>query len=553
MNHIRPGHYLILALATAAALAPGLASMPLAETSEGRYASIAAAMAESGDWVVPRYNGMPHLEKPPLTYWFAAASIRLLGRTELAVRLPVLLAAIGLVLATAWLGAALFSTRTGLLAAGMLLGCVQFAGIERLLATDPFLALASAVGLCAFWAGFRAEEDPPRRRRAFLVFQIALAAGVLAKGPLGLLWPLCALVPALAAARRLSLLAHMRWPIGLVLIAGSLGIWLWALDQALPGAARYLLLDRATAAAREAKGFHEGKWWYYLPVLVGGFFPWVLLLPEVVRRWTASPDARAARWLLAAWVVAPLVLLSISPSKLFPYVFPMFPALAILAAWGAGEEGHGGRRVSIATAALMLLIGVAALVCPEKYLVKAAVPVSARTTAAIPAFLAAAIALGAAFLARATWRHAATAASVVVLTAGLAWGAAGVADDLFASKRIAERLAREARPGDRIVFFQCNPSGIPFYTGLRGILLEYVKLKAPAGLADNEDEARYWNREDPEELRTLLAERPRVLGVAKVRDYARALREGMPVQEVERTARQVLFTGVEPADAGEGR
>ncbi|MEK7867008.1 MAG: glycosyltransferase family 39 protein, partial [Planctomycetota bacterium] len=94
--------------------------MPLAETSEGRYASIAAAMSDSGDWVVPRYNGSPHLEKPPLTYWLAAASIRLLGKTELAVRLPVLLAAIGLVLATAWLGAALFGARTGLLAAAML-------------------------------------------------------------------------------------------------------------------------------------------------------------------------------------------------------------------------------------------------------------------------------------------------------------------------------------------------------------------------------------------------------------------------------------------------
>lgn len=548
-------HYLLLAVATSAALLPGLSTLPLAESSEGRYASISAAMAESDDWVVPRYNGQPHLEKPPLTYWLAGASIRALGKSELAVRLPCLFAAIGLVWATAWLGAALFDLRAGLLAAVMLLTNVMFAGIERLLATDPFLALASTVAICAFWEGFRAEQAPSRRARAFLLFQVAIAAGVLAKGPLGLLWPLAVVIPVLVASRRLALLLRMRWPIGVALLLGTSGVWLWALEQALPGAGRYVLFDRTTAAARDARGYHDAPWWYYLPVLAAGFFPWTLLLPEVVRRWRAVPprdaNERAVRWLLASWIAVPLVLLSLAPAKLFPYVFPIFPVLAILAAWGVGDEGRGGRRAALATGLVLALVGAAAVGWPADRLGKLAALNGARASLAVPAFAAAAVAILGAFLARGFARFLSAAVSMSILTAGLAWGAVGVADDLFASKRIAERLAAEARPGDRIVFFQCNPSGIPFYTGRRGILIEYVKLKPPAGLADNEEEARYWNRDDPDELRALLAERPRVLGVAKARDYARAVREGMPVRELARTARQVLFTGLEPANAGE--
>src|SRR5262252_10203401 len=52
-------------------------------------------MLATGDFVVPRLNGLPYFEKPPLLYWANAASIRLLGRTPGAARLPTRLAGIG--------------------------------------------------------------------------------------------------------------------------------------------------------------------------------------------------------------------------------------------------------------------------------------------------------------------------------------------------------------------------------------------------------------------------------------------------------------------------
>src|ERR1043166_240655 len=72
---------------------------------EPRYAWIARAMAETGDWVTPRLYGKPWFEKPVLYYWAAAASFRLFGESEAAARLPCALSALLATLALAWLAA----------------------------------------------------------------------------------------------------------------------------------------------------------------------------------------------------------------------------------------------------------------------------------------------------------------------------------------------------------------------------------------------------------------------------------------------------------------
>jgi len=60
--------------------------------SDARYASVAQDMVNSGDWIVPRYMGRVHLTKPPMMYWLEALSIKAIGHSYLAVRLPSALA-----------------------------------------------------------------------------------------------------------------------------------------------------------------------------------------------------------------------------------------------------------------------------------------------------------------------------------------------------------------------------------------------------------------------------------------------------------------------------
>ena len=55
-------------------------------------------MLAAGDLLVPRLNGVPYFEKPPLLYWVNAASLRVFGETPWAARFPTRLAGLGTLL-----------------------------------------------------------------------------------------------------------------------------------------------------------------------------------------------------------------------------------------------------------------------------------------------------------------------------------------------------------------------------------------------------------------------------------------------------------------------
>ena len=67
---------------------------PLASPDETRYTDIPRWMVRSGDWLVPRIDGLPFVHKPPLYFWIEAAFIKAFGISALVSRLPSLGAAI---------------------------------------------------------------------------------------------------------------------------------------------------------------------------------------------------------------------------------------------------------------------------------------------------------------------------------------------------------------------------------------------------------------------------------------------------------------------------
>jgi 4-amino-4-deoxy-L-arabinose transferase-like glycosyltransferase len=60
-----------------------LGSAYLMDPDEGRYAEIAREMLALQDWLIPRLNLLPYLEKPPLVYWLTALSFKVFGFTAL--------------------------------------------------------------------------------------------------------------------------------------------------------------------------------------------------------------------------------------------------------------------------------------------------------------------------------------------------------------------------------------------------------------------------------------------------------------------------------------
>src|SRR6185436_3665283 len=139
---------LLLAL-VAGLLLLRLGAIPLLGPDEPRYARVAVEMHRSGDFVTPRLEGEPWLEKPVLYYWLASAGFALFGENEGAARLPSVAAALLLVGVTALAGARLYGAAAGL-HSGFILGTSLLTFVYgRAAAMDMLLAacVTTAIGL----------------------------------------------------------------------------------------------------------------------------------------------------------------------------------------------------------------------------------------------------------------------------------------------------------------------------------------------------------------------------------------------------------------------
>lgn len=337
---------LLLAGAVLAALLSLAPRTTLWDRDEPRYAQAAVEMVRSGDLLVPTFNGELRAKKPVLVTWLMAASVGLLGPTELSVRL---FSAIGIavaVLLTALAGGRLLGPGAGLLS-GAVLATSPLVVVQGLAATTDAVLLAF-VTLSIALVARNLSEGPGPWRTAGLGF--ALGGALLTKGPVGLLVPILvaggalALLPSAAGGRR----AHVRS----LLLASLLGLALlaaWFLPANAATGGRFLeiglgreVLHRASAPMEGHGGGFLLSLPYYLPVLLLGLFPWSVHLPAAfLTAFRRRREGGLAPGLLLAWVVAPLVLFTLVATKLPHYVLPVFPALALLVGWFLDRARRG--------------------------------------------------------------------------------------------------------------------------------------------------------------------------------------------------------------------
>lgn len=340
------GNYrgMALLLFAAVTLLLFLGTRGLNEPDEGRYAEIAREMTVSGDWLVPHLNGIEHFQKPPLLYWLTASSVRVLGANEWAARLPSALAALGIVILTYGIARRVFDNATAVAATLVLVTSAEFFALARLLTPDMLLT---------FWVTAAIASLLYQRRWLFFV---CMGFGFLTKGPMALVVPISAAIGWRWTIRRDAGQAPLPWLRGMAI---TLAIGLsWFICLSLRDGALFDYFWRYELVERFASSTHgrSKPFWFFLPVLLIGFVPWIVFLPqrarEVWTRWRSGEWTDADR-LLLCWIVPPFLLLSISGSKLPTYILPLFPALSLLVARGARVQNFQW-RIAIPAAACWL-------------------------------------------------------------------------------------------------------------------------------------------------------------------------------------------------------
>ena len=314
-------HLLLLLILSCFFLILNLGSYSLKEPDEGRYAEIPREMVETGDYIVPRLNYVRYFEKPPLHYWVTALSYQTLGISEWSFRIPNVLAALFCVFALYFSIRKWFNARTALASAVILLSSFGFFAMGRITTIDMLFTCLLFISLLAFCGYYR-----EKRVGLLYLFYACLALSTLAKGPVALILVGLTVLIFLVVERNLAFLRDLLRLKGLLLYGCIAVPWFAAIALREKEFLWFFFVDQHFLRFLTTKHDRNGPPYYFIPVLLGGMFPWSLLIPRsIVALWHVK-ELR----LFFMWSLVVFVFFSLSGSKLPPYILPAFPAMSVL-------------------------------------------------------------------------------------------------------------------------------------------------------------------------------------------------------------------------------
>lgn len=319
---------------------------------EPRYASVGRAMAQSGDLVTPRLNGHPWFEKPPLLYWMVAVGRWLRLPDEWAARLPVALASVAFLIFFGNVLTREFSPRIAAVATAILATSAGWVAYSFAALTDlPMSAALGAAMLIALFEPFGMDQKLNRGWIAGALLGLAILGKAFV--PLVLFAPLMLIV----RGKRLPILG------GMLIVAAPWHVLCWMRNGSVFWNDYFWKQQVARFLTPELE--HVQPFWYYLPVLLAGLFPWTPLVGLLVRG-KLYDDVRVR--VLAAWTIYGLVFFSAARNKLPGYLLPLLPAVAIILAVAIEKASGQHSLIAVwlaACAALLVLLPTAGRILPQ--------------------------------------------------------------------------------------------------------------------------------------------------------------------------------------------
>ncbi len=306
-----------------------LGNRALWDIDEGKHAATSKDMVLSGDWVTPKYNGEKFYDKPPLHNWLVAISFMIFGFNEFAARLPAALLGMGCVMITYLLGRRIFGPTAAFLSSLVLASSVEFFVLSRTVVHDISLAFFITLALTLFYLGYENDE---LRRYYFLAGYAALGFAVLAKGPVGILLPAAIIGLFLSFKKQVRFLKEMQIGWGMLIVLTVAAPWYILINFKDPDYAGYFFLKQNFGSFFSADARHPEPIYYYIPVLMGGMFPWSIFLPLALFRGFRAYQSACKDGMLFTllWAAVVFIFFSLASSKLGTYILPLFPAAALL-------------------------------------------------------------------------------------------------------------------------------------------------------------------------------------------------------------------------------
>ncbi|MGH9396380.1 MAG: ArnT family glycosyltransferase [Terriglobia bacterium] len=323
----------------------GLGRLPLLEPDEGRNAEVAREMIVTHDYITPHYDSLTYLDKPAFQFWLIAGSFHCFGISEWAARFPSALLALACVLLVFLMSRAMQGLEPGAgFRAGIILAVSPlFFVFARTVIFDMTLTFFAALALYCFWLNERRETRAPGLD---VIAFAAMGIATITKGPVGFLIPLITLAAYYALAGKFRELKKVRWAAGWAVFLAVVLPWFIAVSLRNPDFPKYALWEESLLRFTTGARMHRSQSiFYYIPVYLGGFFPWSFFLIFAGWSWRKSwralrQPAHQAQLFLLAWVGVVFVFFTISHSKLPGYFLPAVVPLGVLMGMAWQEADH---------------------------------------------------------------------------------------------------------------------------------------------------------------------------------------------------------------------
>lgn len=337
-------------------------------SDEVRYAEAYSNLARDGHWIVLRLNGVAYPDKPPL-YFLLLAALDLIPAIDLPEVMLLGSAVSGWLLLAGLmsLGRAMgFSLEARAAANLVMLSLFSFAMLLHYVRMD---LLFIALTLWSLAALYRHYLNASSTQNAYLGFALAGLA-VLTKGPLGLLFPLAAIIViALFRGKAKSLLTLTSlkgFGVALAVVA------LWLVGIIAKEGVDFLMNDiiGKQVVARATDTFHHKEpVSYYFKILPIALLPWLGYLVAINRKTLANTPSRiaAARTegspKLEALIIGLVIfaVLSSLDGKVGVYILPVLALLALVFGQSIVKSASTRGFIGVAASLILLALAVASL------------------------------------------------------------------------------------------------------------------------------------------------------------------------------------------------
>jgi 4-amino-4-deoxy-L-arabinose transferase-like glycosyltransferase len=313
-----------------------LGSIPLFDADEGAYSEVTREMLENQDFTSVMLNGVPFHHKPPLFYWAQAASIKILGLNEYALRLPSAIAALLWAAAIFLFTRRCYDTRTAWHAALFMCASLLVTLVGRSATPEALFNLFLTLSLLNIYRFYHTGN----KRHIYSSFMFT-ALGVLTKGGIALLLPVAVSFTFFGIRKRWKdLLVLFCNPVGLVVF--GLIVIPWYLGEFMLHGEAFLsdLLMLPGLESTKYNFIGVSLPYYSYPVLIFiGLLPFSAMFIKAFFHIGKLMSDDLVKFMFIWFLLAFLLLPLVQPKSIFSIAY-CFPPLFVIMARAANFFRH---------------------------------------------------------------------------------------------------------------------------------------------------------------------------------------------------------------------